>query len=190
MCTSLYMLNEYKNKLVDVCQNFSVFVLTLTLLSVFPHVFFKFEPLHSGLTKAVAMQIQRNIVRQCNTPCCPNSCAARANFVFSSLCLFRSEGWALMRPLPSWSSTTRKGQRSWKRFVPPSCHLFMFFFFSKCHPPCYLYTRMNAISLFVSGSCRSSGDGSQESQCRIQVQPVCRWVSVALKDLMEKKTAH
>lgn len=34
----------------------------------------------------MVLQIQSHILRQCNTPCCPNSCAAKAHFVFSSLC--------------------------------------------------------------------------------------------------------
>lgn len=45
-------------------------------------------------------------------------CLLRQFHCFISLfvLLRRSEGWALMRLSHSWSSTTRKGPRSWKRF--------------------------------------------------------------------------
>lgn len=45
-------------------------------------------------------------------------CLLRQFHCFISLFVLfhRSEGWALMRLSHSWSSTTRKGPRSWKRF--------------------------------------------------------------------------
>lgn len=91
--------------------------------------------------------------------------------------LHRSEGWASTRLSHSWSSTTRRGRRSWKRFEaarsPQSQKNVLS---NSCIIMIFLFSLLLVLFIYsaCSGSSGSPGDGSQESQCRVQIQFIYR----------------